>query len=349
MPKVQRTPPKGQDDSGKGEPGQPAAGFEALLLAMEGRLSAKLEKASEASRKAAEQAKLNSESLEQLESRVDANEEYLMNALKESEARIMAKVTSQMEDIVQGQVKDMVAAQLTAAGFDPELSAADLTVRRSAMQATSSVSYAGMAAAKPPARQAITERSTLSKEDRRETSFWVARRSLRLWPLLGGSRESLEDYVRTKLRMDQSFVDEELGQVAMRKPKEPRNRNTDEYIVTFETKQIRDAVKAAAANLANYRETAGMRLHVPDHLLRGFQALMNLSFDLKKKNPNLKRNVKFDEEDCGLYMDLKMNETADWKRVKPEQAAAATKNRRGGRTRSMGEDELRGLLGEENE
>ena len=49
-----------------------------------------------------------------------------------------------------------------------------------------------------------------------------------------------------------------------------------------ESKQIRDAVKASAANLANHRDTAGMRLHVPDHLQRDFRALMNLSFDLKK-------------------------------------------------------------------
>ena len=46
-------------------------------MAMEERLSAKIEKASEASREAAQQAKLNSESLEQIESRVDANEAYI--------------------------------------------------------------------------------------------------------------------------------------------------------------------------------------------------------------------------------------------------------------------------------
>ena len=87
MPRIPRTPqqqeqpPEGQASQ---EPGskEPTAGFEALLLAMERRLAAKLEKASGASRQAAQQATLNSESLEQLESRVDANEDYIMNALK---------------------------------------------------------------------------------------------------------------------------------------------------------------------------------------------------------------------------------------------------------------------------
>ena len=50
---------------------------------------------------------------------------------------------------------------------------------------------------------------------------------------------------------------------------------------------------------------------------------MNLSFDLKKRHAGLKRNIKFDEDDRGLYMDIKLNEKSDWKRVNPAQASAA--------------------------
>ena len=82
----------------------------------------------------------------------------------------------------------------------------------------------------------------------------------------GGDREGLEDYLLNKLRLDRSFIDEDLGQVVLIRPREPRNKNKDEFIAIFETKQVRDAVKAATPNLANFRETAGMRLHVPDHL-----------------------------------------------------------------------------------
>ena len=91
-----------------------------------------------------------------------------------------------------------------------------------------------------------------------------------------------------------------------------------------------------------------MRLHIPDHLQRDFQALMNLSFNFKKKHPGLKRNVKFDEEDCGLFMDLRLSETGDWKRVKPKQALAAVKARRK-KTQSLNEEELRHLLGDGEE
>ena len=71
---------------------------------------------------------------------------------------------------------------------------------------------------------------------------------------------------------------------------------------------------------------------------------MNLSYDLKKRHPGLKRNIKFDEEDRGLFMDLKLSEDKDWKRVKPEQAAAAAKKRNRNGTREMEEEELKSLL-----
>ena len=121
MPKLPRMPQgpaqaqsqtqQQESEDGTAKPTGVGSGFEALLLAMEGRLTAKLERASESSRQAAQQAKMNSESLEQLESRVDANEQCLMEALLKSEERIMIKVQEQLQD----KVKQMVDAQLIAA------------------------------------------------------------------------------------------------------------------------------------------------------------------------------------------------------------------------------------------
>ena len=253
MPKTARSPPKPQAN---GE--QPSQTFEALLLAMEGRLTAKIEKASEASREAAHQAKLNSEGLELLEQRVDANENCLMEALRMSETRIMAKVQSQMQDICKEQVGEMVNERLHEAGFDPDLTAADLTIRRSAVNndTTTGTTYASAAAKRPQ----LPLQTSTSKQDKQESKFDIARRSLRLWPIEGGKKDSLEAFLTDKLRLEPSFLRDDLGQVVISKPKEPRNKNASEYIVTFESKQIRDAVKAKAANLANFREEAGMRL-----------------------------------------------------------------------------------------
>ena len=260
----------------------------------------------------------------------------------------MEKVTDQIQGIVQGRVKEMVNVQLAAAGFDPELSAGDMSVRKSVMVQASRVSYAGAATAAVGISQMTTVRPAV---DKKEDQFRAARRSLRLWPIEGGKREGLEDYLRSKLRLDENFIREELGEVLLRRPLDARGKNKidNEYIVTFESKHVRDTVKAAASNLANFREMAGMKLHVPGHLQRDFQALMNLSYDLKKKHTELKRNIKFDEEDLGLFMDIRLSAEGEWKRVKPDQAAAANKSRRKGLAKDLGSEELKELLGESDD
>ena len=99
-------------------------------------------------------------------------------------------------------------------------------------------------------------------------------------------------------------------------------------IVTFEDKSTRDAVNAQTHHLANHREEAGMRLPIPDHLQRTFRALMNLSCELKKQNPGLKRSVKFDEDRLDMFMDIQTSAGNDWKRVDSEQALRYNDKRR---------------------
>ena len=345
MPKVPRTP-QGQGQGQATDTSEaserrdsPSRAFEAMLLAMEARLGAKMEKAAAAAEEAVRVSKTTAENLSKLEARVSSNEVNLEGALAGVEERIMERMDKKVQEMVEG--------QLRSAGFDPELSAGDLTVRDSVKDQTSTTTYA-VAASKN--RSQVTEMRILKTTDKQTERFWHARRSLRLWPLGRGTKGDLEEYLLTKLRMDREFVEEELGEVVMVRAREPKNKNKEEFIVTFETKQVRDAVKAKAANLANYREEAGMRLHVPDHMQKDFHSLMNLSYDLKKKHPGLKRNVKFDEHDNGFYMDVKMSEKAEWKRIKPDRAAAVTRNRDGGRTKDLEADELRSLLeGEDNE
>ena len=351
MPKVPRSPVSAAGQQSQPttqttpKPAQAGQSFEALLLAMEGRITAKLEKASEASKEAANQAKLNSESLELLESRVDANEQCLMDALRESEKRLLAQVQARVEDVMQEKVKEMVDAQLHAAGFDQDLTAADLSLRHSVRQGdqdrTVQTTYAAAASAAPS--QGERSVTVTTKESKREAKFWLARRSLRLWPIKDGTKEALHDYLKRRLRLEDDFIKDDLGEVTLVRPKEPRNKNKDEFIAIFENKHIRDTIKAAAHNLANSNDQAGMRLQVPDHLQKDFRALMNLSFDLKKKHPHLKRNVKFDEDEEGLFMDLKLKNDGEWQRVKPVHALAASK-RRPNRTRSLGTEELESLL-----
>ena len=56
-----------------------------------------------------------------------------------------------------------------------------------------------------------------------------------------------------------------------------------------------------------------MGLYIPNHL-------QGLSFSLKKRHPDLRRNVRFNEDMSGLHMDLQLNKDGQWRRVQPDQA-----------------------------
>ena len=139
-----------------------------------------------------------------------------------------------------------------------------------------------------------------------------------------------------------------MGPVTIRRNVEKKPKYKDEVCVIFESKQIRDRVKAQGTNLANYRDQAGMRLQIPDNLQKDFKALMSLAYDLKKKNKELRRNVKFEEETLGLYMDIQTERDGDWKRIRPHQAYRVLQARREDRVgdgpADLNEEEIESLL-----
>ena len=351
MPKIPRTPQQGQENTPEQAPKAktPAVpevqrqpmDFERLLAGMEERLASKIESNNRAVGEAVALAKQTQESLCVLEEEVKSKDAALRAALEDCETRIMRTF--------QTTVKDMVQDQLREAGFDPDLTAGALSTRRDISLEPSrieSTSYASVTA--KPGTTKLSGASLDTQADRREERFWQCRRSLRLWPVPGGDLAGLKDFLRTKLRMDEQFIEEELGEVHIKKHKDLRAKTKDEVFVQFDTKEVRDTVKAQASNLANFRDEAGMRLHLPNHLQKDFKALMALSYDLKKRNPDLKRNVKFDEDDLGLFMDVQFKRDGQWKRVKPEHArraleASGTSSRKGGPD-SLKEDELVVLL-----
>ena len=158
--------------------------------------------------------------------------------------------------------------------------------------------------------------------------------------------DGLKDFLMDKLALDRTFVEQDMGPVIIKRNIEWRQKSKDEICVEFENKQVRDVVKALGHQLANYREEAGMRLQIPDSLQKDFKALMAVAYDKKKTNKDLKRNVKFDEENMALFMDL----DGDWKRIRPQQAYKALESRsRSGGPEDMDEDEIKTLLGETSE
>ena len=246
-----------------------------------------------------------------IDERVDASDAALKDALIETESKLLREVRCQVKNIVQDELRQ--------AGFDSDLPAADLRM------ISSSSSYPTVVASAKGTSQNGMEQpfeKTLTQAERREERFWECRGSLRLWPVPAATRESLNDYLTNKLHMDRNLV-ENMVITGIKKHVDPRSKTSDEITVVFETKEMRDTVKSKAHHLAGYKDNAGMRLHIPNYLQKYFRLLVKLAFIMKKKHPSLKRNVKFDEENLGLFMDIQASKDHPWRRVKPEQARAA--------------------------
>ena len=90
----------------------------------------------------------------------------------------------------------------------------------------------------------------------------------------------------------------------------------------FATPNVRDTVKSAAINLAG-RDAIGIRIEIPSHLKASFRHLDNLCFELKKRYPNLKRNVRYDDDKLELFADVCLDEGKPWKKMVPDSAREA--------------------------
>ena len=78
------------------------------------------------------------------------------------------------------------------------------------------------------------------------------------------------------------------------------------------------------------------------------QALEAVSFHLKKKYPEIRRNIKFDDAEKDLVLDFCTDPSANgsWKKVRPAQAKALRKKltRENGGTMDVSDDELGRML-----
>ena len=114
-------------------------------------------------------------------------------------------------------------------------------------------------------------------------------------------------------------------------------------------RQVRGAARELAGN-----PDAGMRLEVPNFLQASLKALEAVSFNLKKKHPEIKRNIKFNDGDMDLVLDFCTNpgvDGAQWRKVLPAQAKLikSTLGKKSGRSMEVTSDELELLLGDEDD
>ena len=96
---------------------------------------------------------------------------------------------------------------------------------------------------------------------------------------------------------------------------------------------------------------AGIRLEVPQHLQSSLKALEAVSYALKQKHPNMRRNVRFDDSMLDLVLDFCVDPTdpdPQWKKIRPAQAAQvrAKTLQKSRAAEELTSDDLDSLLGQ---
>ena len=189
--------------------------------------------------------------------------------------------------------------------------------------------------------------------DRKEEAYDLARRSLKLWPMSreGELRERTVEFLVNELRLDQqhatglNLVVKRVGSAVRSRLATDRPSNVrDEVLVHFKSARERDDVRTFAKNLE--KKVRGLRLEIPDHLWPSFRVLQQLGYELKQRNPALRRNILFDDENRDLKMDISTDSTT-WKTVLPDHARKSLQRCRPARQRrvSVSREELDSLLG----
>ena len=161
----------------------------------------------------------------------------------------------------------------------------------------------------------------------RETRYWKARKSLRMWPIKGEGEEMMADlqkFLAQRLRLGEDVLADAEDCRIRRVPRGQNSGIQWEAAVEFPTVDLRDVVRAAAFNLAGY-EDCGIRLEIAHHLMPNFRALSRASYKLKQKFSACKRNIKYEDEKADLVLDFKTSPTTNWRRLHPEQARQMAK------------------------
>ena len=161
----------------------------------------------------------------------------------------------------------------------------------------------------------------MRRSSRREDLYWSHRKALRVWPVPGPDLDQgMKDFLSSKLGFS-SLEIQDVTPSNIIKYIDPRSKVKNEVIATFPSTGVRDMVKAAAPKLAGFGRDAGIQLHIPGYLMSNFKLLENLGYRMRAANSDVRRVIKYDDENLNLMMDVRID--GNWRRVQPADAEAA--------------------------
>ena len=177
-----------------------------------------------------------------------------------------------------------------------------------------------------------------------DPEYTLARRSLRLWPVEGATRDQIWAeagiFMGTRLglegKIDKTSI-ESITRVEI--PSGPGVCR--EVLVSFRDNASRDLVMGAASKLGPYidsegKATAGMRMEVPPRLQQNFRVLFKYGQTLRARHgKGTRRHVKFCDVERNLYLNVKLPLDETWSRVSLEVALRGMRARN-----SLNDDQL---------
>ena len=167
--------------------------------------------------------------------------------------------------------------------------------RKLASLETDQLSTSGRPSTQPPSSYASAAASTdatkqkrncpaVSPEKKREDDYWTCRKALRLRPVgQGDTHTEVRKFMTEHLKLDSQFMESIGPFTAVRVPAGPAAKIRGEVIVSFQSIDVRDAVKGSARNLAGKGRDYGVRLELPNHLKSAMKALQSASFEIKSR------------------------------------------------------------------
>ena len=166
--------------------------------------------------------------------------------------------------------------------------------------------------------------------EKEQSDFNDSRRSMRMWPILKGdesAEKAARDFMVNILEVPRITVARIRIDFVRRVSGARRSRVENEALVRFGDAQDRDVIQSYAVNLSKHAGKAGIRLDIPVHLRHIFRLLESHSSELKRRFPNAKRSIKFDDMTRSLVLDAKIDEEEGWIRIEPEMAEQSRKLR----------------------
>lgn len=171
------------------------------------------------------------------------------------------------------------------------------------------------------------------RNDVQQGRYLRARRSLKIWPVTKTAADrDIEEAVR-KFFVKQMQVPTSVAATVkldnIRKADQARNsRVVSEVVVEFADVEARDTIKSYASGLAAAKGEAGLRLDVPPCLKGSFKVLNEHGYAMVRiYGKEVKRNIKFDDTNQDLMMDIKLPTSSTWHNISIDQAREARRIR----------------------